>query len=53
MRRVGDELAEGKKDADDISDEVISGMLYEACGDRNGKVNLAQFMRVMKKGKLY
>ncbi len=53
MRRVGDELAEGKKDADEISDEVIYGMLYEACGDRNGKVNLPQFMRIMKKGKLY
>ena len=53
MRRVADELSEGKKEGDDISDEVIFGMLYEACGDRNGKVNLPQFMRVMKKGKLY
>ena len=53
LRRVANELSEGKNEADDISDEVIYGMIYEACGDRNGKVNLAQFMRVMKKGKLY
>ena len=53
MRRVADELNEGKKEGDDISDEVIFGMLYEACGDRSGKVNLPQFMRLMKKGKLY
>ena len=53
LRRVADELSEGKKDSDDISDEVIFGMIYEACGDRNGKVNLPQFMRLMKKGKLY
>jgi hypothetical protein len=37
---VADELSEGKKDSDDISDEVIFGMIYESCGDRNGKVNL-------------
>ena len=53
LRRVADELSEGKKDSDDISDEVIFGMIYESCGDRNGKVNLPQFMRLMKKGKLY
>ena len=53
LRRVGDELAEGQKETDEISDEIIKGMIYEACGDRNGKVNLSQFMRVMKKGKLY
>ena len=53
LRRVADELAEGKKEGDEISDEIIKGMIYEACGDRNGTVNLAQFMRIMKKGKLY
>ena len=41
LRRVADELSEGKKESDDISDEVIYGMIYEACGDRNGKINLA------------
>jgi hypothetical protein len=30
-----------KKEAEEISDEIIFGMIYEACGDRNGKVNLA------------
>ena len=50
---MADELSEGKNNSDDISDEIIKGMIYEACGDRNGTVNLAQFMRVMKKGKLY
>ena len=41
LRRVADELSEGKKDAEEISDEVIYGMIYEATGDRNGTVNLA------------
>ena len=53
LRRVATELTEGKKDEEDISDEVLYGMIYEACGDRKGDVNLAQFMRIMKKGKLY
>ena len=53
LRRVADELSEGKKESDEISDEVIFGMIYEACGDRKGTINLAQFMRIMKKGKLY
>ena len=53
LRRVADELSEGKKAEEEISNDVIYGMMYEACGDRNGKVNLAQFMRIMKKGKLY
>jgi len=52
LRRVANELSEVKEELD-ISDEYLRGMIYEACGDRNGKVNLAQFMRVMKKGKLY
>ena len=51
LRRVADELGEGKKE--EIDDEVIYGMIYEACGDRKGVINLAQFMRIMKKGKLY
>jgi centrin-1 len=53
LRRVADELSEGKKESEEISDEVIFGMIYEACGDRKGVINLAQFMRIMKKGKLY
>jgi len=50
---VADELSEGKKESEEISDDVIKGMIYEACGDRNGVINQAQFMRIMKKGKLY
>ena len=53
LRRVATELTEGKKKDQEIKDEVIRGMLYEATGDRDGKVNLTQFMRLMKKGKLY
>ncbi len=53
MRRVANELSEGKKESEEISDEVVLGMIYEACGDRKGAINLAQFMRIMKKGKLY
>ena len=53
LRRVADELSEGKKESEEINDEVILGMIYEACGDRKGVINLAQFMRIMKKGKLY
>jgi centrin-1 len=41
LRRVADELSEGKKESDEISDEVIFGMIYEACGDRKGTINLA------------
>ena len=53
LRRVANELTEGKKESDEIDDEIIYGMIYEACGDRKGSVNLTQFMRIMKKGKLY
>ena len=53
MRRVADELTEGKQESDEISNDVVYGMIYEACGDKNGAINLAQFMRIMKKGKLY
>ena len=53
LRRVADELSEGKKESEVIDNEVIYGMIYEACGDRKGTINLAQFMRIMKKGKLY
>ena len=53
LRRVADELSEGKKESEAIDNEVIYGMIYEACGDRNGTINLLQFMRIMKKGKLY
>ena len=56
MRRVANELTEGKKKDQEIKDDVIWGMLYEACGEaerKNMKVSEAQFMRIMKKGKLY
>ncbi|TNV75823.1 hypothetical protein FGO68_gene5355 [Halteria grandinella] len=53
LKRVADELNEGKKDDDSVNEDVLKGMMYEACGDVNGKINLAQFMRIMKKGKLY
>ena len=56
MRRVATELTEGKKKDQEIKDDVIWGMLYEACGEperKNMKVSEAQFMRIMKKGKLY
>ena len=55
MRRVGNELSESgrRNDTQEIPDEVIYGMIYEACGDRNGIINVVQFMRIMKKGKLY
>ena len=53
MRRVANELTEGKKEHEQISEETIYGMIYEACGDRKGVINQAQFMRIMKKGKLY
>ena len=55
LRRVANELAEGhsKKESAEIPDEVIYGMIYEACGDRNGSVSLEYFMNLMKKGKLY
>ena len=53
LRRVASELTEGMKKDKEISDETIYGMIYEACGDRNGTINMPQFMRIMKKGKLY
>jgi hypothetical protein len=37
---VANELTEGKKESEGIDDEVIYGMIYEACGDRNGAINL-------------
>ena len=40
LRRVADELSEGKKESEYIDNEVIYGMIYEACGDRNGTINL-------------
>ncbi len=40
LRRVATELTEGKKKDQEIKDEVVRGMLYEATGDRDGKVNL-------------
>ena len=53
LRRVANELTEGKKESEEISDDIVYGMIYEACGDKNGAINMAQFMRIMKKGKLY
>ena len=56
MRRVATELTEGKKKDQEIKDDIIWGMLYEATGEperEKMKVNEAQFMRIMKKGKLY
>ena len=57
VRRVADELVSntGKKKEkhDDISDDAIYGMMYEACGDKNGSINIEQFLRIMKKGKLF
>ena len=41
IRRVADELTNGKKkEHDELTDQVIYGMIYEACGDRNGTINL-------------
>lgn len=53
MRRVANELTEGKKEEEGFSNDIIYGMIYEACGDKQGSINLAQFMKIMKKGKLY
>ena len=36
-----------------ISDEESRGMIYEAVRDRNGAVHLEDFLRIMKKAKLY
>ena len=41
LRRVANELTEGKKESDEIDNEVIFGMIYEACGDRKGAINMA------------
>ena len=53
LRRVADELMEGKKEEDQIPDEVIYGMIYEATGDTKGELGLETFLKIMKKGKLF
>ena len=53
LRRVANELMEGKKEEDQIPDDVIFGMIYEACGDKNGAIGLETFLKIMKKGKLF
>ncbi len=51
LQRVSDELYWGRGCL--VSDDTLEGMMYEACGDRKGRVSLQQFMLIMKKGKLF
>ncbi len=51
LARVSDELYWGRGNM--VSDQELEGMMYEACGEKKGRVGLEQFMQIMKKGKLF